>query len=124
MYRDIRLKMVEMSLHVTVLQRKRTMSLFGSCMKMQQKLNMVMILKLSTCSKHHEKLVNEIEFELNVVDKESEPHEATRTIVDINMKELTFRMTALVPIPLNLGTISTWWLSFNQHFKHFSSVID
>ena len=38
-------------------------------------------------SEHHEKLVNEIEFELNVVDKESEPHEATRTIVDINMKE-------------------------------------
>ena len=37
----------------------------------------------------------------------------------VALQTLTVRMTALVPIPLNLGTISTWWLSFNQHFNHF-----
>lgn len=40
-------------------------------------------------SPFYEKKVNNIEFELSVVDKERKPREKTRTIVDINMKEYT-----------------------------------
>ena len=35
------------------------------------------------------KKVNEIKFDLSVKSVEKEPHEKTRTIVDINMKEYT-----------------------------------
>ena len=35
----------------------------------------------------HEKMVNEIDFDVSVVSMEAEPREARRTIVDINLKE-------------------------------------